>query len=194
MRRSAFAIQITEEGKGILSEWLRRGKTERRLGERAKIVLLAHEGKTNQEIAVELDTRTARSKWCRRFGKDGLASLSDAVRPGKPAHYDKATERRVLCLLDQRPPKGYSQWNGNRLAEVLGDVSKAQIWRILCRHDICLQRKRSWCAGVLAAAVQRRNIRTSQARSRSLRGASSMASSKNTCVAKRIAARLRVNA
>jgi len=69
MRRSAFAIQLTEEEKGILSEWLRRGKTERRLGERAKIVLLAHEGKTNQQIAVELDTRTARvSKSCRRFG------------------------------------------------------------------------------------------------------------------------------
>jgi DNA-binding NarL/FixJ family response regulator len=68
MRRSAFAIQLTEEEKGILSEWLRRGKTERRLGERAKIVL-AHEGKTNQQIAVELDTRTARvSKSCRRFG------------------------------------------------------------------------------------------------------------------------------
>ena len=52
MRRSAFAIQLTEEEKGILSEWLRRGKTERLLVERAKIVLLAHEGNFAATIAV----------------------------------------------------------------------------------------------------------------------------------------------
>ena len=71
--------------------------------------------------------------------------LSDAARPGKPAKYDETTERRVLALLDEPPPKGYSQWNGNRVAERLGDVSKDQVWRILRRHDICLQRRRSWC-------------------------------------------------
>jgi transposase len=146
MRRSAFAVELTEEEKRVLGEWLRRGKTERRLVERAQIVLLAHEGKTNDEIAEQLDTRAARvSKWCRRFGTDRIAGLSDAARSGKPAQYDTATEKRVLCLLDERPPKGYSQWNGNRIAEVLADVSKAQVWRILRRHDICLQRKRSWC-------------------------------------------------
>ena len=146
MRRSDSAVELTEVEKQVLVEWLRRGKTERRLVERARIVLLAHEGRTNEQIAKQLDTRTARvSKWCRRFRKDRLAGLADAARPGKPAHYDKSTERRVLGLLDEAPPKGYSQWNGNRLAEALGDVSKAQVWRILRRHDICLQRKRSWC-------------------------------------------------
>jgi transposase len=146
MRRSSAAVQVSVEEKQVLDEWLRRGKTERRLAERAKIVLLAHEGRSNEEIAEQLDTRTARvSKWCGRFRKDRIAGLTDSARPGKPALYDKRTEKRVLSLLDEKPPKGYSQWNGNRLAEVLGDVSTAQIWRILRRHDICLQRKRSWC-------------------------------------------------
>ena len=140
MPRAAFAVQLTDEEKRVLGEWLRRGKTERRLAERAKIVLLAHEGHTNEQVAEQLHTRTARvSRWCQRFGKDRIAGLADAARSGKPAHYSKSTERRVLSLLDERPPKGYSQWNGNRLAEVLGDVSKTQIWRILRRHDICLQ-------------------------------------------------------
>ena len=114
--------------------------------ERARILLLAHEGRTNQQIADQLHTRTARvSKWRQRFGAHGLAGLSDAARSGKPARYDQTTEKRVLALLDERPPKGYSQWNGNRLAEALPDVSKDQVWRILRRHDICLQRRRSWC-------------------------------------------------
>ena len=146
MRRSAFAVEVTDEEKQVLGQWLRRTKTERRLAERAKIVMLAQEGRTNEQIARQLDTRTARvSKWCRRFVKHRIAGLADGARSGKPARYDKTTERRVLSLLDEPPPKGYSQWNGNRLAEVLGDVNKAQVWRILRRHDIGLQRKRSWC-------------------------------------------------
>ena len=92
-----------------------------------------------------MHTRTARvSKWRQRFGIQRLAGLVDAPRSGKPARYGKTTEKRVLALLDQPPPKGSSQWNGNRLAEALPDISRHQIWRILRRHDICLQRRRSW--------------------------------------------------
>ena len=75
--------------------------------ERAKIVLLAHEGKTNLEIAEELDTRPVRvSKWRRRFVEAGLCGLLDEEREGRPATYDRETDRRVLALLDephQRP-------------------------------------------------------------------------------------------
>jgi transposase len=31
------------------------------------------------------------------------------------------------------------------LAQALGDVSRDQVWRVLRRYDICLQRRRSWC-------------------------------------------------
>ena len=146
MRQANAVIRLTEEELTALTEWSRRGKSEHRVVERAKIILLAHEGKTNQQIASQLHTRTARvSKWRQRFGKQRMAGLSDAARPGKPAKYDQATERRVLALLDEPPPKGYSRWNGNRLAEQLRDVSKDQVWRILRHHNICLERRRSWC-------------------------------------------------
>ncbi len=51
----------------------------------------------------------------------------------------------MLRLLDQPPPDGYAQWNGRLLAEALGNVSADQVWRILRRHQIQLQRRRSWC-------------------------------------------------
>lgn len=92
------------------------------------MVLLAHQGKWNEEIARELGTRVARvSKWCGRCRKQGIAGLRDAARSGKPARYDGTTEKRVLCLVDEPPPKKYSQWNGNRLAEASFDINKAQI-------------------------------------------------------------------
>jgi transposase len=146
MRRKTAVIRLTGEETSKLQEWTRRGKTEQRLVERARIVLLANEGRTNEQIATALKTRTARvSKWRQRFGNNGLEGLGDGARSGKPAKYDATTEKRVLGLLDQSPPKGYSQWNGARLAEALPGISKDQIWRILRRHDICLQRRRSWC-------------------------------------------------
>jgi transposase len=146
MRRQNAMVRLTEEERKTLHQWTRKGRNENRFVERARVILMADEGCTNQQIAEKLDTRTARvSKWRQRFAAGRLLGLQDAARPGKPARYDQSTEKRILALLDEAPPKGYSQWNGSRLAEKLGDVSKSQVWRVLRRRDICLQRRRSWC-------------------------------------------------
>src|SRR4051794_23783548 len=146
MRQATAVILLSEEEKVTLQDWSRRGKSEHRTVERARIILLAGEGRTNEQIAKSLKTRTARvSKWRQRFGVKRLKGLSDAERSGKPAKHDQNTEKRVLELLDEAPPKGYAQWNGRLLTEALPDVSKDHVWRILRRHDICLERRRSWC-------------------------------------------------
>lgn len=145
-RRKTALVRLSEEERATLRDWTRKGKSENRLVERARVILLADEGCTNQQIAEQLNTRTARvSKWRQRFATHRLAGLADATRSGKPPKYNEATEKRVLKLLDEGPPKGYSQWNGKLLAERLRDVSSAQVWRVLRRHNICLQRRRSWC-------------------------------------------------
>jgi transposase len=139
-------IHLTEEEEAVLRDWTRKGTAEHRLVDRAKIILLSHEGLTVERIAERLGTRPARiSKWRQRFARQGLNALSDAPRPGKPHKYTRKTEKRVLALLDQIPPEGYSQWNGSLLAEALGDVSADHVWRILRQHGIQLQRRRSWC-------------------------------------------------
>jgi len=139
-------IDLTPEEEQTLRQWARTGTSEHRMVERAKVILLAHQGKSNLEIAEHLKTRPARvSKWRQRFGEGRLDGLRDADRKGRPAHYDKATEKRVLTMLDESPPEGYGKWSGGLLAEALGDVSDDQVWRVLRKHDICLQRRRSWC-------------------------------------------------
>ena len=117
-------IQLSPEEESILRGWTRKGTGEQRLADRARIVLLSHEGMTVEKVAEQLQTRPARvSKWRQRFVEGRLNALSDAARPGKPHTYTEETERRVLRLLDQPAPEGYAQWNGPRLAEALGDVS-----------------------------------------------------------------------
>src|ERR1700693_2057946 len=142
----AAAIALTDQERDVLSQWARSGAGEHRLVERARVILLAHEGVSTREIARRLYTRPARvSKWRQRFARKRLEGLSDAPRPGKPKAYDQATEERILSLLDTDPPSGYSQWNGRLLAKALQDTSDDQVWRVLRKHKIQLQRRRSWC-------------------------------------------------
>ena len=144
--RRPAQIQLTETEEATLREWCRKSTSEQRTVERARIILLSHEGLTVEKIAKALSTRPARvSKWRQRFAKDRLVALSDAPRTGKPQKYTAETEKRVLTLLDEPAPKGHAQWNGTLLAAALKDVSADHVWRILRKHGIQLQRRRSWC-------------------------------------------------
>jgi len=139
-------IQLSSSEQKTLELWLRATKTEQRLVFRAKIILLAIEGRTNVDIADELKTSVITvGKWRTRFAKHRIDGLIDYQRSGKPNTYDDETEQRILHLLDEAPPEGYASWNGNLLAKALGDVSSSQVWRILRKNKIQLQRRRSWC-------------------------------------------------
>lgn len=145
MNKGTF-IGLTETEKDTLLSWIRSGTTEHRMVERAKIILMAADKIPTQRIARRLKTRPARvSKWRTRFARRGIEGLRDATREGAPCRYGKDTERRILAVLDETPPKGYSSWAGSLVAQRLGDVSKHQVWRVLKRHDIHLQRRHSWC-------------------------------------------------
>lgn len=142
----AAEIQLSEEERSTLRSWVSAGTTEQRLSVRAKMILALDAGLSNQEAALRCGTRAATvSKWRARFSRARLAGLSDAPRSGKPARYDEGVARRILGALDRAPPPGYARWNGRLLAQHLGDVSKHQVWRVLRRHGISLERRRSWC-------------------------------------------------
>ena len=142
----ATPIELTGDERGTLEAWVRGTTTEQRMVQRARIVLAAAEGQATKEIARALHTRQATvSKWRTRFARLRVAGLADAPRPGRPHSYDSATERRILAQLDEPPPEGYATWTGRLVAEALGDVSAIHVWRVLRRHGIHLQRRRSWC-------------------------------------------------
>jgi Winged helix-turn helix len=53
--------------------------------QRAKMILLAAEGLTNDQIAARLDTRReVVSLWRKRFFTERLAGLDERSRPGRP--------------------------------------------------------------------------------------------------------------
>jgi len=145
MSKHAASLNLTQQEKNTLEQWMHAGTTEQRTVERARIILMADQGLTTEQIARDLDTRLARvSKWRQRFLRLRLDGLQDRPRSGKPPRYDRSTERRILRQLDQPPPQGQATWTGGALANVLG-ISDDQVWRVLRNYGISLQRRRSWC-------------------------------------------------
>lgn len=145
MPRKAIKILLTDEQKARLEKITRSHSAERRLVERAGIILACAAGKQNQEIAADQGMSVARvSKWRRRFAEHGFAGLEDEQRPGQPAIYGQAFRDRLLAKLDTQPPTGLARWDCQTLAEDLG-ASKHAVWRALKKEGIHLHRARSWC-------------------------------------------------
>jgi len=139
-------ITMSEEQRVTLENWTRKGKTERRLSERARIILLSASGEGRAVIAKNLDiTPRVVTKWRKRFVAHGTDGLFDLPRSGKPSKYNEQTERRVLSVLDNQPPSGYARWNGPLVAAELGDVTEHQVWRVMRKNGISLERRHSWC-------------------------------------------------
>jgi transposase len=146
MSKKATPIILTAEEERVLNQWVRSANTEQRLVLRSRIILLAAAGTTTRAIARELEVRPATvSKWRTRFAQDRLLGLQDAPRPGAGRRYDKTIEKQIFAMLDKEPPSGNATWTGKLLAEALGGVSKHHVWRVLRKHGIHLQRRRSWC-------------------------------------------------
>jgi transposase len=145
MSRKAKEISLEPQERAELERLVRTHTVPKRMAERAQIILWGAEGQTNVEIAKRLRTRVARiCKWRSRFVKEGLEGLVDEPRPGQPRKYSAETERTILGKLDEPPPKGYAQWNGRLLAERTG-IPDYEVWAVLRRRGISLQRRRSWC-------------------------------------------------
>ena len=113
---------------------------------RAKIVLLAAEGRSTRSIAQEVGVEPRIvSNWRKRFAEEGLEGLEERRRPGKAPIYTQATDKRILKLLDKPPPEGFARWTGPLLAKALGDVDVQYVWRFLREHRIDLSARKYWC-------------------------------------------------
>jgi transposase len=142
----ATPITLTTEERAELEGLARSTKTEHRLRQRARIVLLAADGMKTRAIgrAVGCTTGTA-SKWRVRYARERLAGLDETGDRGAEPKYGAATDKRILVLLDQRPPAGHARWTGPLLAATLGDVDVQYVWRFLRAQNIDLAGRKSWC-------------------------------------------------
>src|SRR5580765_4009590 len=142
----AREVRLKPKVRKVLEARCRAPSTPQRDVKRARIVLLAADGRSTRSIAEEVGVQPRIvSNWRRRFAEHGLGGLKDRPRGGKKSIYGKATNKRILALLNKPPPAGYARWTGPLLAKALGDVDVQYVWRFLREHNIDLAARKSWC-------------------------------------------------
>src|SRR5579883_3519447 len=102
MRRipSATPITLTADERTALEALANSRKSEARMRDRARIVLLAAEGLASRAIGREVGcTPGTASKWRVRYARDRLAGLSETGNRGAEPKYTAETDRRVLAGL-----------------------------------------------------------------------------------------------
>jgi len=131
---------ITEEERIELEQLKRSQTAEARLVERAKMVLMYHDGQKPVDIAAKLD-RTASTVYSRlkRFDAEGLAGLEDQPRGGRKPTYTETERGQMIALARTDPQKlglPFDHWTLDRLVAYLREndqlgISRAQLARVL---------------------------------------------------------------
>src|SRR5258708_37048155 len=126
---------ISKKDRKVVEACCRSPVTLQRELKRGRIVLLAAAGRSTRSIAKEVGVQPRIvSLWRHRYADHGLEGLQDKLRPGKQPIYTKATDKRILKLLDKPPPQGLASWTGPLLAGALGDVDVQYVLRLPRRH------------------------------------------------------------
>jgi len=125
--RVAPEIVLTDEERDQLRALVRSRLTSVRLALRARIVLLAAEGRQNLGIAAELGIgRVQVARWRERYAQSQLAGIErDLPRGAPPAKMDVV---RLVELTTQSKPEAATHWSTRKMAAELG-VSAATVSR-----------------------------------------------------------------
>src|SRR5437763_5196249 len=129
--RVASAVVIDDLQRETLTLWSRSRTLSARQVERARVVLLAAEGKTDLEIAASLRISNKKAaRWRQRFLNAGFAGLEkDASRPGRKPAIATAVKLELIRKTTASSPANATHWSTRTMAAEMG-VSEATVRRI----------------------------------------------------------------
>jgi transposase len=128
---------VSATDRELLSALARGGRTPQRVALRARIVLGAADGRSNNSLAKELGvTRPTVLLWRQRFDQAGLDGLlKDAPRPGRKKKIAPKKVEAIVNATLQTTPRDATQWSCRTMARSQG-VSSATIQRIWDAHGL----------------------------------------------------------
>jgi transposase len=138
-------IELSDHVRHDLEKLVARYTTGQQKAQRARIILKAAEGKTNAEIARELNQSIDMVRlWRRRWHElepiawDDLSTeerLDDLPRPGAPAQFSadqRCQIEQLACEAPEKAGRPISQWTGREIANEL--VARGIVETISARH------------------------------------------------------------
>jgi transposase len=123
MPRKKYIVDLTAEERRTLEQLVQRGKSSARKLTRARILLQADEGLSDEEIATGLDVGVATVERLRqRFVEENLAALNERPRPGGQRKLSGKQEAYLIAVACTPAPTGQPRWTLQLLAEQAVEV------------------------------------------------------------------------
>jgi len=135
--RVARGVKLSDTQRELLERVARARTSSVRFAARAKMILMAADGLTDQLIAKELGvTRQTIARWRGRFVLLGVAGIEkDAPRPGRKPKIPRQTVQKVVRMTTQEKPSDSTHWSTRSMARATG-LSEASVRRIWKRHGL----------------------------------------------------------
>lgn len=131
-------LPLKKSERAYLEKLLVKGTLRAKVFKRATAFLELDRGKTLGAVAATLKVnRVSVMRWRDSYRRQGLKSLEDAPRSGRPIKIDGTQRAKITVLACSEAPPGYARWSLRLLAEKVvelgycGSISHAQVGNVL---------------------------------------------------------------
>ncbi len=126
MPKKKYLVDLSSDEREELRQLVRRGKHSSRKVTRARILLLASDGSTDEQIVLALKTGFATVERTRkRFVEEGLGCLNERPRRGPARKLTGKQEAHLIALACSTPPTGRARWTLSLLADKVVELKFA---------------------------------------------------------------------
>ena len=126
MPKKKYRVALSTEERTTLAQLLRRGQAGTRKLTRARILLKADDGLSDEEIAAALHVGTATvGRTRQRFVEESLGALDEHARPGSQRKLTGKQEAHVIAVACTPAPAGHARWTLRLLADKVVDLGFA---------------------------------------------------------------------
>lgn len=137
--KKKYIVNLTESEAAHLESIMRKGKSGARVIRRAHVLLLAHAGRKDSDIASIAKCSAATVQGIRqRFLEEGLeCALKEKQRSGRPEKLQGKAKAHLIALACSNPPEGQAMWTLRLLAnrcvslDLVEDLSHETVRKIL---------------------------------------------------------------
>ncbi|MDE3051702.1 MAG: IS630 family transposase [Nitrospirota bacterium] len=142
--RPKATLAVTAEELAQLQRLIASRSMPQGIAARARMILWAHEGRSNTAIANTLGVRQATvGKWRQRFLQERVAGLHDELRSGRPrSRTDEELAVLITKTLRTKPPAS-THWSCRTMADATG-IPKSTVHRVWQAFGLQPHRQRTF--------------------------------------------------
>lgn len=120
-------VKLRKKEREYLEEIVAKGKTSAKVFKRATGLLELDRGKTLQAVAETLSVSYVTvAAWREKYHTQGLQSLEDAPRSGRPIEIDGGQRAKITALACSDAPAGHARWSLRLLADKVVELGYCQ--------------------------------------------------------------------